>query len=163
MLNQSLWRLAYIQKHTTAILEYANAPRYCRIDPKYCPTKKRYTWEAFEKILKFYPTRLNYPSLPRANRFFSSAYFISTLKYAINMYDGALDIACRMLVKIAHLLILIVETFHKELPRNQPWKIMLQGNQALFDLNKGPNKKQVMGLYATCQFLFACRHLRRCL
>ena len=31
---------------------------------------------------------------------------------------------------------------------------MLEGNQALtFDLNKGANRKQVMGLYARCQFL----------
>ena len=93
-------------------------------------------------ILKFYPTRLNYPSLPGANRFCSSAYFVSTLKYAINMYDGAPNIACRMLVKIAHLMLLIVETFRKELPNNQPWEIMLEGNQVLtFDLNKGSNRK----------------------
>ena len=72
------------------------------------------------------------------------------------MYDGALNIACRMLVKIAHLLLLIVETFRKELPNNWPWEIMLEGNQALtFDLNKGPNREQVTGLYAKCQFLSA--------
>ena len=70
------------------------------------------------------------------------------------MYDGAPDLACKMLVKIAHLLLLIVETFKKELPNNWPWEIMLEGNQALmFDLNKGSNRKQVMGLYARCQFL----------
>ena len=79
---------------------------------------------------------------------------VSTLKYAINMYDGAPNISCRILVKIADLLRLIVETFHKELRHNRPWEIMLEGNQALmFDLNKGPNRKQVMGLYARCQFL----------
>ena len=33
---------------------------------------------------------------------------------------------------------------------------MLEGNQFLtFDLNKGPNRKQVMGFYAKCQFLLA--------
>ena len=110
--------------------------------------------DAFEKILKFYPTRLNYPSLPGADRLYSNVYFISTLKYAIRMYDGASNIACRMLIKIAYLLLLIVDIFHKELPHNWPWEIMLEGNQALtFNLNKGPNWKQVMGLYAKCQFL----------
>ena len=70
------------------------------------------------------------------------------------MYDGAPGIAYRMLVKIAHLLLLIVDTFHKELPHNQPWEITLEGNQALtIDLNKGMNRKHVMGLYARCQFL----------
>ena len=98
VLNQPLWRLAYIRKHTAAILEYANAPRYCTVDPTYCPTRRRYTWEAFERILKFYPNRLNYLALPGDDRFFSNAYFISTLKYAINMYDGAPDLACRVLV-----------------------------------------------------------------
>ena len=58
------------------------------------------------------------------------------------MYDGSRNIACRMLVKIAHLLLLIVETFKKDLPNNRPWEIMLEGNQDLmFDLNKGPNRK----------------------
>ena len=62
------------------------------------------------------------------------------------MNDGALDIAYKMLVKIAHLLLLIVKNFQKELPNNGPREIMLEGNQALtFDLNKGPNKKQIMG------------------
>ena len=69
LLNQPLWHLAHFQKHTTAILEYANAPCYCAINPTYCLAKRRYTWDAFEKILKFYPTRLNYPSLPGAYRF----------------------------------------------------------------------------------------------
>ena len=70
------------------------------------------------------------------------------------MYDGAPNIAYRMLVKIAHLLLLIVETFKKELPNNRPWEIMLEGNQALmFNLNKGPNRKHVMRLYPKCQFL----------
>ena len=32
--------------------------------------------------------------------------------------------------------------------------IMLEGNQSLsFDLNKGPNRKQVMRFYARCRFL----------
>ena len=57
------------------------------------------------------------------------------------MYDGALDVACMILAKIAHVLLLIVETFQKVLPHNQPWEIMLEGNQALtFDINKGPNR-----------------------
>ena len=34
------------------------------------------------------------------------------------MYDGAPDIAYKMLVKTAHLLLLIVYTFHKKLPHN---------------------------------------------
>ena len=59
-----------------------------------------------------------------------------------------------MLVKITHLLLLIVETFRKELPNNRPWEIILEGNQALmFDLNKWLNMKHFMGLYANCQFL----------
>ena len=51
-----------------------------------------------------------------------------------------------MLVKIAHLLLLVVDAFNKELHNNQPWEIMLEGKKSLtFDLNKGPNMKQVMG------------------
>ena len=65
------------------------------------------------------------------------------------MYDGVPNIACFMLIEIDHLLLLVVNTFNKELPHIQPWKIMLQGNQSLtFDPNKGPNRKQVMGFYS---------------
>ena len=112
------------------------------IDPTYFPTKHHYTWEAFEKIQKFYPNRYNYPSILVVARFCSHAYFISMLKYAISMYDGVSNIACCMLVKIAHLLLLVVDAFDKELPNNQSWEIMLEGNKSLtFDPNKGLNRK----------------------
>ena len=63
LLNQRLWHQAYIQKNTIAIIEYANAPKYFIIDPTYYPIKHCYTWEVFENIKKFYPTRFNYPTL----------------------------------------------------------------------------------------------------
>ena len=136
------------------MLEYANASRAHRIDPTFCPVKRWYTWPQYELITKQYPDYLNYPLLPEADTFCSRKYFLSTLQNAINMYEGVPDIACRMLVKIAHLLILCTETFINELPNNRPWEHMLEGNQSLsFDLNKGPNRNQVMGLYARCQFL----------
>ena len=59
-----------------------------------------------------------------------------------------------MLVKIAHMLLLIVDTFNKELSHNCPWEIFLEGNQSLaFDLNQTPNRAQIMGIYARVQFL----------
>ena len=76
------------------------------------------------------------------------------LKYTISMYDGAPDIAYKMLVNINHLLLLIVDTFRRELPHNWQWEIMLEGNQVFtFDLNEGLNGKPVMGMYSRCHFL----------
>ena len=39
--NQPLWRMTWIQKYNRAIIEYADAPRRCRINPTYCPVKRK--------------------------------------------------------------------------------------------------------------------------
>ena len=70
------------------------------------------------------------------------------------MYEGVPDLACRMLVKIAHFLLLTICTFATQLPLNRPWEILLEGQESLtFDLNKTPSRAQIMGIYARCQFL----------
>ena len=126
----------------------------CRIDPTFCPTPQRLPWETFFALKHKYPDYLNYPLLPNVDRFITHHYFVSTLKYAIRIYEGVPDLACKMLVKIAHLLLLIVDTFNNKLSHNRPWEIFLEGNQSLtFDLNKGPSRNQIMGFYARCQFL----------
>ena len=52
------------------------------------------------------------------------------------------------------MLLLIVDTFNKELSHNRPWEIFLEGNQSLaFNLNQTPTRSQIMGIYARCQFL----------
>ena len=109
-----------MQTHTTAIIDYANAPRQCRIDPTYCPTPQRLPWETFFALKSKYPDYLNYPLLPNVDRFVTHNYFISTFKYAIRIYEGVPNLACHMLVKIAHMLLLIVDTFNKELCHNRP-------------------------------------------
>ena len=59
-----------------------------------------------------------------------------------------------MLVKLAHYLLLVVNTFTKALPSHTPWEIFLEGQERLtFYLNIGPNYLQTMGLYARTQFL----------
>ena len=143
-----------MQAHTTAIIDYANAPRQCRIDPTFFPTPRRLSWETFFVLETKYPDYLNYPLLPIVDRFVTHSYFVSTLKYAIRIYEGVLDLAYRMLVKIAHMLLLILDTFNKELSHNRPWEIFLEENQSLvFDLNQTPTRAQIVGIYARCQFL----------
>ena len=88
------------------------------IDPTFCPTPRRLSWETFFALKSKYPNYLNYPLLLAIDRFVTHHYFVSTLKYAIGMYDGVVDIACHMLVKIVHLLLLVVDTFNKELPHS---------------------------------------------
>ena len=59
-----------------------------------------------------------------------------------------------MLVKIAHFLLLVVNTFTQRLPAHRPWEIFLEGMESLtFNLNEGPNYLQTMGIFARTQFL----------
>ena len=150
LLNQPAWRIAFLWLHTKSIiLEYATAPRDRWIDPTYCPLVRQYSWAQFDTISKYYPEPYNFPLLPAADRFCTKKYFLSSLQHAINLYKGVPDIACRLLSKFAHTLILCIKVFEKELPHNKPWEIMLEGNQYLaFDLQKGPKKLQVMGFFA---------------
>ena len=128
LLNQPPWRIAFFHLHTKSILEYAAAPRDRRIDPTYCPVPCQYSWAQFENTCKFYPEPFNFPLLPAADRFCTEKYFLSSLRHAINMYKGVPDIACRLLTKFAHTLILCIEVFEKQLPHNKPWEVMLKGN-----------------------------------
>ena len=109
-----------MQKHTTSIIDYANAPRQCRIDPTFCPTPRRLSWETFFALKNKYLDYLNYPLLPLIDRFITHHYFISTLKYTIKIYEGVPNLAYKMLVKIAHMVLLIVDAFNKELSHNRP-------------------------------------------
>ena len=62
--NQPTWRITWFRKHPSAITTYARAPREFRIDPCYCPVRRRRNWADFERIKSTRPTWLNYPLLP---------------------------------------------------------------------------------------------------
>ena len=115
---------------------------------------RRLSWEVYDTLRAKYKDYLNYPLLPKANRYITRTYFISTLELIIKRFEGVPDLACRMLVKIAHYLLLVTYTFTNKLPPHRPWEIFLEGKDNLtFDINKGPNYLQLMGLYARTQFL----------
>ena len=125
----------FLRLHNKSILEYAAALRDRRIDPTYFPVVRQYAWTRYDTISKYYPKPHSFPLLPAANRFCIEKYFLSSLCHAINLYKGVPDIACRLLSKFAHTLILCIEVFEKQLPHNKPWEIMLEGNHFLaFDL-----------------------------
>ena len=44
MENQLPWRLEWFQKHPQTVKLYAESPQEMRIDPSYCPWKRRYRW-----------------------------------------------------------------------------------------------------------------------
>ena len=75
-----------------AIIEYANTPHTCHIDPTYFPMKCRYSQTTFESLVYKYHDYLNYPTLPTVDKFLTHSYFTSTLNYAICMYEGVLDL-----------------------------------------------------------------------
>ena len=86
--------LAWIQGHNKSILEYVAAPCSLWIDPTYYPVKRQCTWENFDTISKYYPEPLNFLELPPADRYHTKKYFTSSLRNAITLYTGVLDLAC---------------------------------------------------------------------
>ena len=79
LLNHPSWRIAFLQLHTKAILEYAATPRDRWIDPTYCHVDRKYTWVQFDTISKYYPEPFNFPLLPTAAD--REKYFLSSLRH----------------------------------------------------------------------------------
>ena len=97
-----------------------------------------------------HPNYLNYPKITLVNRFCFEQYFALC---AINMYKGVPNLACRTLEKFTKTLLLCIKVFRDNLPYDTSWDIFLEDNQALsFDLNKGPNRIQVLGIFCWCMF-----------
>lgn len=82
MQNQPTWRLGWFPKYPTSRTTYALAPRELRIDPLYCPVKRRRTWDEYQSRIKVYPSWLNYPLLPmpESGREPTEEYMIETLE-----------------------------------------------------------------------------------
>ena len=154
--NQPTWRITWFRKYSSAITIYAMAPRELRIDPIYCPVCRYRTWEDFERNSKNNPTWLNYPLLPAPEGMRESTehYMKQTLTQAINQFQGVPDLACQMLMKIASMILVVIDEFHQQIHTRAAWTKFLEGRQGLsWNLQLAPPPRVIMGLFARLQFM----------
>ena len=155
--NQPRWRKTWLGRASVFKLHYVTAPQQLRIDPTFCPLRRRRDWETFDRLATgIRKTWLNYPLLqsPPPNKQPTETYVIDTLKNILKRLDKVPDLSCVMLVKIARMLITVITAF-KKLPHAGPhWTTYFEGPDGIaWDLQEAPTKEILMGLYARCIYL----------
>ncbi|KAI5070936.1 hypothetical protein GOP47_0013187 [Adiantum capillus-veneris] len=87
------------------------SPLHIQIDPTYCPILRRRRWEDFEQILKDLARWLNYPGFGEPKDAPSIRYMQKAIQQMSNLVKGKPDIACKMTLKIFHMLSACINTF----------------------------------------------------
>ena len=64
MEGQLEWRKEWFKKVPRSLKIYAPSSKEMRIDQSFCPCKRRYTWEEFNKLQERQPYILNFPKIP---------------------------------------------------------------------------------------------------
>ena len=106
--NQPAWRVSWLGQFLKNKLHYLAAPQELRIDPTFCPMKRRRNWDTFQRVnSSTRVTWLNYPVLPepKQGRAPTEKYMVDTLTGVIHQLKGVPDLTCIMLVKIAKILV----------------------------------------------------------
>lgn len=156
MQNQPKWRLGWFRRYPTSCTTYALAPRELRIDPLYCPVRRRRTWEAYHNHIKVYPSWLNYPLLPmpESRGEPTEEYILETLERVCEQFKGVPHLACQMMIRIASLIIACIKDFHDTIHMRAPWTKFLEGRQGLsWNLQTTPDPQIIMGMCARIQFM----------
>ena len=113
MINQPWWRLQFFQQNPHAIITYSHAPQRRRVDPTFCPIPRRRTWSRFFDIKQIHGRKqwLNYPAMPPPVKEPTLQYFIKTLKEITKKCQNVPDLTCKMMVKIADMLIAVTAAY----------------------------------------------------
>lgn len=111
--NQPKWRESWLTKRPKEMIHYYLAPQALRIDPTFCPIKRRRISDTFERVLKIHSTWLNYPELPPPTTGeVPTERYKATLNGVITAFKGIPDFSCIMIVKIAKMIITPIEVFN---------------------------------------------------
>lgn len=156
MTNQPTWRARWFHIRPKDRIFYLNAPQELRIDPTFCPIKRRRTWENFQRFTAQRTTWLNYPELPPppSKGIPTERYMLNILKPLTEVFKGVPDLACIMLVKIAKMIVTAIEQFNDMQQTGHPWTRFFEGMDGLcWNLQLAPPKNVLMGLYARIIFL----------
>ena len=156
-LNQPKWRKTWMTHSKFHKLHYVNAPQEIRIDPTFCPVRRRRDWATFNRIATGErQTWLNYPVLqaPPPKTQPTERYVVSTLRNVLQRMENLPDLSCMMLVKIARMLLMVITAF-KELPKAGPhWTTYFEGPDGFaWNLQNAPSKEILMGIYGRCIYL----------
>ena len=64
MEGQLEWQKDWFKKDIGSLKIYAQSPQEMRIDPSFCPCKRCYTWEEYNKLQEGQPYIQNFPIIP---------------------------------------------------------------------------------------------------
>ena len=112
--NQPRWRQIWFTHDQRHKLHYVVAPQELRIDPTFCPIRRRRDWDAFARYTQTERQNwLNYPVLPppEPNQRPTERYVVRSLNKLIGKLRGVPDLSCVMIVKIAKMIITIINAY----------------------------------------------------
>ena len=114
--NQMTWRTKWMKKHNGTLKTYYESPREMRIDPTYCPTERRYTWDQYEKMLENNPNLLNFPRVasPHSYLEINDEWMAELCETLISYYDEVPDFTIVMFCKFLRLIHTLLTCFEKE-------------------------------------------------
>ena len=118
---QPLWRRRWFKEYPTQLAWYKRAPKALRIDPSYCPIKRRKTWEDYEHFHARNPQWLNYPSMPAPRGNPMEDYVITTMEKYVEMLKDVLDFTCKIFVNILTMLLACLKTFERASDIGDKW------------------------------------------
>ena len=135
---------------------YYETPRDMRIDPTYCPTRRKYSWADFEKKLERNPNLLNFPKVasPLSYLEINDEWMEKQCETVMRYYEGILDFTIVMFCKFLRLIHTLLICFEKE-KKVDPYyyKYNLGDQELAWDLNLSPLPQQVHGLYERVRYL----------
>ena len=145
-----------MRRHATALEIYRRSPRELQIEPTFCPCKRRYTWEKYEKIKAQFPFALNYPALPSPDHFLdlTEEWMINVCKQMLELYAGVPEFTIKMFCKFLNLILICLQDFEDHKLISESFHRFYFGREKMaFDFNIGPTPNIMHGLHARTRFL----------
>ena len=156
MEGQVEWRKEWFRKVPGSLNIYAWSSQEIRIDPSYCPYKRRYSWEEFNKLQERQPYIQNFPIIPgpSIDDEFDEKWFVKQYKETLKLFQYVSEFTSQMLCKIMRMLITTLICFEdaKAVDR-QFWRFNFGSTKLAWDFNIGLIPQQVHGLFSGVRYL----------
>lgn len=156
MKDQLEWRKAWFKLHLVTIKIYAKSPQVLRIDPSYCPCKRRFRWAEYKQLVERQPFLLNWPQIrgPATKDALTEHWMAKQSKYFIKLFKRVPDYTCHFLVKILRMIYVCLTVFEEAKKRDRTfWKFNMGTRELAWDFKTGPTPQQVHSLWARVRML----------